>query len=240
MDNQIFDYIVSNVAPNIAKQYDEFCDWIYNTNEYNQNVTSSVFANIDFKKQLAKKIVEGLLYENDFNNTWFQLNKGSLDARLRSLIKYYLAVEILGHPDLPETKICKAISGCSHAAYLKGWAIDDTSEDAIVRMRSGDPLYQGYRFFIVNMLCFTADKFVLGFRTDSGPVNSPMKYFKGCKPLENRTSNDGTEWNAISFDRTLSDDHLAIFSNHLDGDGTIEMCDWLSDQNQHVIYRRNY
>ena len=61
---------------------------------------------------------------------------------------------------------------------------------------------------------------------------------------QNSTTNSATgfitEWNAIMFDRALSDDHLAIFSNELDGDGTIEMCDWLSDDEQRVIYRHGY
>lgn len=243
MDNKIFDYIADNVAPDIAKQYDEFCDWIHNGKECNQNVTSSIFASIDFKKQLAKRIVRSLLYEkpeNDFYITAVGVNMHSMDARLRSLIKYYSSVEILSHPEIPEERIRKVVSGCSRASYIEGWTISDISEEAIVRMRPGDELYKGYRFFIVNMLCFTADRFVLGFRTDSGPVYSPMKYYKGCKPLGNRRSSDGTEWNAIMFDRALSDDHLAVFSNELDGEGTMEMCDWLSDHEQRVIYRDGY
>lgn len=243
MENKISDYIADNIAPDIAKQYFEFCDWVNNHNECNQNVTSSIFANIDFKKQLAKRIVRTLLYENyenDFYLTAIDVNMQAMDARLRSLINYYFSVEILGHPDLPEEKVQKARLHYSRASYLKGWEIDDTSAEAVVRMRPRDPLYQGYRFYIVNMLCFTADRFVLGFRTDSGPVYSRMKYYKGCKPLGNKTSSDGTVWNAIMFDRTWSDDHLAVFSNELDGDGTIEMCDWLSDQEQRVIYRHGY
>lgn len=243
MDNKISNYIADNVAPDIAKQYDEFCDWIHNRNECSQNVTSSIFASIDFKKQLAKRIVKSLLYEkpeDDFHITAIRLNMDSMDVRLRSLINYYLSVEILCHPEIPEEKIRWAKLGCSRASYIEGWAINDTSEEAIVRMRPGDELYKGYRFFIVNMLCFTADRFVLGFRTDNGPINSPMKHYKGCKPLGNRRSGDGTEWNAIMFDRALSDDHLAIFSNELDGEGTIEMCDWLSDHEQRVIYRHSY
>ena len=242
-DNEISVFISENVAPDVAKKYTGFCDWIHDNNEYDEEVTFSVFANIDFKKRLAKRVVRSLLYENyenDFYNTAMGMNLHAMDARLRSLINYYLSVEILDHPDLPEEKIRKAISGCYRTSYIKGRGIDDESAEAIVRMRPEDPLYQGYRFFIVNMLCFTADRFVLGFRTDNGPVHSPMKYYKGCKPLGNRRSCDGTEWNAILFDRTLSDDHLAVFSNQLDSDGTIEMCDWLSEQEQRVIYRHGY
>ena len=136
MDYKISNYIADNVAPDMAKQYDEFCDWVHNRNECNQNVTSSIFASIDFKKQLAKRIVRSLLYEkpeNDFYNTAMNVNLHAMDARLRSLINYYLSVEILSHPELPEEKIRKAKSGCYRSSYIEGWAISDTSEEAIVR-----------------------------------------------------------------------------------------------------------
>ena len=238
MNSEITDFISEQITPDLGKQYKDFCDWIHNEEEYNQDVTSLVFSNLEFKKKLAKKIVRALLYD-EFDDFEFFPLKDSLDARLRSLIKYYLAVEILGNPDLPEAKIRK-VCDCKNTVWIKGRGIIDTSEEAIVRMRPGDPLYQGYRCFVVNMLCFTADKFVLGFRTDNGPVHSPMKYYKGCKPLGRRQSNDGTEWNVILLDRSLSDDYIAVFSNQLDGEGTIEICDWLSDQDQRVIFRCDY
>ena len=234
MNSEITDFISKQVSPDMGKQYQDFCNWVQNEVEYNQALTSLVFSNLEFKKNMAKKIVRNLLYDE---SDGFELYP--LDARLRSLIKYYSAVEILGNPDLPEAKVCK-VCNCKNTTWIKGRGIIDTSEEAIVRMRPGDPLYQGYRIFIVNMLCFTADKFALGFRADSGPVRSPMKYYKGCKPLGRRLSVDGTEWNVILVDRSLSDDYLAIFSNQLDGEGTIEICDWLSDQNQRVIFRCDY
>ena len=33
MDYKISDFIADNVAPDMAKQYDEFCDWIHNRME---------------------------------------------------------------------------------------------------------------------------------------------------------------------------------------------------------------
>ena len=51
---------------------------------------------------------------------------------------------------------------------------------------------------------------------------------------------DGQEWNLIECDDDLSDDNLAIISNQLDGDGTIEICDWIDDKNQRVIFKCNY
>lgn len=238
MDNEIYEFISQNTTPDIAKQYADFCDWIHSDSVFNPLVTSSVFASLDFKKKLAKKIVNDLLYENNYK-IGLLLKLNSLDVRLLSLVNYYLAVEILNHNDLPETTVQKARTRYSRASYIKGWQIDDNSPEAIVKMRPNDTLYQGYRFFLVNMLCFTAEKFVLGVRTDSGPV-SPMKYYKGCKPLGRKTSSDGITWDTILFDRSLSDDHVAVFSNELDGDGTIEMCDWLSDYNYRIIYRHSY
>ena len=90
------------------------------------------------------------------------------------------------------------------------------------------------------MLCFTSSRFVLGLRTDGGPVRGPMKYYKGCRPAGIGRAKDGTEWNLIQCDTSLSDDNLAIISNALDGDGTIEMCDWISDKIQRIIFRTNY
>jgi hypothetical protein len=33
---------------------------------------------------------------------------------------------------------------------------------------------------------------------------------------------------------------LAIFANQLDGDGTIELCDWLSPSQRRIIFRTDY
>lgn len=233
METDIFNIISIFTTQDIAKQHADFCDWVQNDKEYNHEVTSQVFANLHFKKQLAKKIVNSVLYGNYGSYSEYD----SMDSRLRSLIKYYLSVEILGNPDLPEGTIRKAFPNFSRNSWIKGWSIFDKSDEAIVKMRPCDPLYQGYRFFVINMLCFTSDRFILGFRTDSGPVRSPMKYYKGCKPLGIKASSAGVEWNTILFDRSLSDDHIAIFSNMLDGEGAIEICDWLSDYNQRVIFR---
>lgn len=244
MEQEIANFISKKFTPNTSLLYSDFCDWIHNETEYHQDVTSLVFSNLEFKKELAKEIVRVLLYDRDNSFFPFRLQNDSIDIRLRSLIKYYLSVQILGDKDLSEEIIRKVLSSqhCdySHTSWIEGRKIIDTSVEAIVRMRLGDPLYQGYRFFIVNMLCFTADKFVLGFRTDGGPVRSSMKYYKGCKPLGKRKSDDGKEWNLIIFDRTLSDDHIAVFSNQLDGDGSIEICDWLSEHIHRVVFRCDY
>ena len=236
MEIVISDFISQNITPDMAKQYSDFCDWIHDNVECNESVTSLVFANIHFKKKLAKRIVESLLHD-DICSYKTLLLRDSKDARLRALIRYYLSAEIYSNPDLREKNIHAALSPF---ATWDGLHIEDSSVDAIVRMQQEDPFYQGWRFFVVNMLCFTADRFVLGFKKDNEPLKAPMKYFKGCKPLGIRTSRDGTQWNAIMFDRTLSDDHIAIFSNTLDGEGSIKICDWISDDNQRIIYRCAY
>lgn len=228
MKHDIADYISKTISPDLAKRYTNFCDWIHNDNETDPSVMSSVFNSISFKKELAKKIVHAI-FDGDYDSFDIIGLTRSMDARLRSLINYYWSVETLSKRRFPESSIFT----------IKDPDINDP-EYQIVRMRPGDPLFDGYRFFIVNMLCFTANKFVLGFRADGKPIISPMKYYKGCKPLGNRMADDGTKWTLIMFDSALSDDHSAIFSNQLDGDGTIEMCDWLSDKNQRIIYRVNY
>ena len=240
MKTEILNAISKFASDDTAKQYADFCDWIHNDTEYDHHVCSQVFTNLSFKKQLAKKIANSVLYGNGGGYMEYRLMNDSMDVRLRSLIKYYLSVEILGNPNLSEEIIRKAISKFSHISWIEGRGIIDTSDEAIVKMRPQDPLYQGYRFFVINMLCFTADQFILGIRADSGPVRSPMKYYKGCKPLGRKVSGAGVEWNTILFDRSFSDDHTAIFSNQLDGEGSMEICDWLSDSNQRVIFRCDY
>ena len=211
------------ISPDIAKQYADFCSFSYDKEGYDALLTSSVFANLSFKKELAKKIVNAVL-DNDFYDSDLVDLCTSMDIRLRSLINYYWAVNLLNGESPHKTDIFNI----------------NNQEYEIVRMQPGDNLFQGYRCFIVNMLCFTANKFILGFRTDSGPVRHGMKYFKGCRPLGIKADKNGSKWNLILFDRSLTDDCSAIFSNSLDGDGTIEMCDWLSDHNQRLIYRCNY
>lgn len=213
MKQSIVEFISDNVSSGVARRYVDFCDWIHNEAEYDPEVTSSVFTNIRFKKELAKRIVRSIRNNDDYE--FYELRK-SMDARLCSLVSYYWAVETQGEDPRG--------AGIGNPGY------------SIVRMQPEDPLYQGYRFFIVDMLSFTADKFILGFRTDSGPVRSPMKYFKGCRPLGIRADLNGSEWNLILCDRSLTDDNTAIFSNQLDGDGEIEMCDWLSDSNQRIVF----
>ena len=229
-----------------AADYAAFCDWVKDERQFVDGLTSRVFANVKLKKAMAKAIVTHLLTDGLDGLPYHHLD---MDVRLRLLAKYYLSVAVLNDNSLPKGKVERAVKICTNepdkvhvtdGSYLNGRSILDNSTEAIIRMRSGDDFYKGYRFFVVNMLCFTTTRFVIGMRTDSGHVHHAMKYYKGCHPLGIGTDNDGIEWNLIECDTSLSDDSLAIFSNQLDGDGTIELCDWLSPSQQRIIFRTDY
>lgn len=228
-----------------AADYAAFCD-LRDERQFVEDITSKVFANVKLKKAMAKAIVSDMLAGG---LDWVPYYQHSMDARLRLLVKYYLSVAVLNDSSLPEDKVKRAVDFCAdkpsnvylnRTSYLHGWSIMDKSMEAIVRMRPGDGFYDGYRFFVVNMLCFTASRFVVGMRTDSGPVRSPMKYYKGCRPLGIEQDSEGIDWNLIECDTSLSDDFLAIFSNQLDGDGAVELCDWFSPHHHRIIFRINY
>lgn len=239
-------YFAAEGDTHSADDYAAFCDWVYDKRQFDDGITSKVFANVKLKKAMAKAIVSNLL-AGSLELVPYLYH--SMDTRLRMLVKYYLSVAVLNDNSLPEDKVERAIKICANeldkvhvtdGSYLNGWSIIDNSTEAIVRMQPGDGFYNGYRFFVVNMLCFTVSRFVIGMRTDSGPVHHAMKYYKGCRPLGMGTDNDGIEWNLIECDTVLSDDSLAVFSNQLDGDGTIEMCDWLSPSQRRIIFRKSY
>lgn len=238
-------YFAAEGDTHSADDYAAFCDWVYDKRQFDDGITSKVFANVKLKKAMAKAVVNNLLTGGGLD--WPYI-RHSMDVRLRLLLKYYLSVAVLNDNSLPKDKVERAVKICANepdkvhvtvGSYLNGWSIIDDSTEAIVRMRPGDGFYDGYRFFVVNMLCFTVSRFVIGMRTDSGP-DPEMKYYKGCRPLGMGTDNDGIEWNLIECDTALSDDFLAIFSNQLDGDGTIEMCDWLSPSQRRIIFRIGY
>ena len=243
MKDFIHDYFNTKGDSHIADDYFAFCDWINDHREYSEIITSGFFANIDFKKFLAKKIVSSMVY-----NGIHYHEHHIIDARLRSLVTYYLSVMIFSQDEKIAESALKAFNFyldeghpiTGRNGYLPGIYFLPQSEKAIVTMRSGDDFYRGYRFFIINMLCFTSRHFVVGMRTDSGTVKGGMKYYKGCRPLGIGKANNGIEWNLIECDYSLSDDNFAIISNTLDGDGTIEICDWLNNKIQRVIFRCNY
>lgn len=230
MKDFLYNYFVAKNDTHTAEEYLEFCDSAHRLNGqavYSNNLTSKVFSNLDLKKSMAKKIVSDMMNKRDH-----YLESRLIDRRLRALVNYYFAIELYS----PDPKIAET----AHNALEKFSHDYKHSEEAVVTMRNGDELYDGYRFFIINMLCFAAKRFAIGFRTDSGPVSGPMTYYKGCRPLGVRTANNGEKWNLIECDCSLSDDNIAVVSNLLDGEGTIEICDWVNDDNQRVIFRCDY
>ena len=240
-------YFAAEGDTHSAADYAVFCDWVKDERQFDDGITSRVFASVKLKKAMAKAVVNNLLTGGCLD--WRPYILHSMDVRLRLLVKYYLSVAVLNDNSLPEDKVKRAVKICANepdkvhvtdGSYLNGWSIIDNSTEAIIRMRPGDGFYDGYRFFVVNMLCFTASRFVIGMRTDSGPVRHAMKYYKGCRPLGKGTDNVGIEWNLIECDTALSDDFLAIFSNQLDGDGTVEICDWISPSQRRIIFRIGY
>ena len=234
MKDYIKEYFFSKGNSQIADDYLSFCDWIHDKREYSEIITSGVFANLDFKKFLAKKIVSDMVNKGIHHHN-------IIDARLRSLVTYYLCVKIFSQDEkIAESALMAYNHITSSHGHLPGTCVFLPPEKAIVSMRSGDDLYRGYRFFIINMLCFTSRHFVVGMRTDSGPVRGGMKYHKGCRPLGVRKASNGIEWNLIECDYSLSDDNMAVLSNLLDGEGTVEVCDWISNDHQRVIFRCNY
>ena len=241
MKDLLYNYFDAKGDARTAEDYMAFDDWIHDKRQYSEDLTSRVFSNIDLKKAMAKKIVSDMMNDRDHYN-----QSSIIDKRLRALVTYYFSIELFSEDPKVAESAAKAIRyyRSKHNQIdidLSGIAkFKDPSDDAIVVMRPGDDLYRGYRILVVNMLCFTSSRFVLGLRTDGGPVRGPMKYYKGCRPVGIGRANDGTEWNLIQCDTSLSDDNLAIISNALDGDGTIEMCDWISDKIQRIIFRTNY
>ena len=132
-----------------------------------------------------------------------------LQHRRGLLVDYYFARELFS-PD-------PTVAATARNAIERYSKCNKGPGGAVVIMRSEDEMYDGYRFFIINMLCFTANRFAIGFRTDGGPVRETMTYYKGCRPLGVRTASNGVEWNLIECDASLSDDNFAVFSNLLDG-----------------------
>lgn len=241
MKDLLSNYFAAKGDAHTAQDYFAFSDWIHDHRECSKDLTSGVFANIDLKKAMAKKIVSDMM-----NHRGDYAESGIMDRRLRALVNYYFNIQLFSQDPEVAQAAADALGryrkpGNQMVINLSdSVTIADPSEEAIVTMRPEDDFYRGYRFFIINLQCFTSRRFVIGFRTDTGPVRGPMKYYKGCRPMGTGRGINGQEWNLIECDDALSDDNLAIISNQLDGDGTIEICDWIDDKNQRVIFRCNY
>ncbi|MCM1139027.1 MAG: hypothetical protein NC453_10710 [Muribaculum sp.] len=234
----LHDFLILEGKADLLKKYEHFFD-ICTDQEYDYTLSRDVLANIDFKHSFAKYIVN-----RQKEGNWLLLSPNeSQDFRLDSFIAYYAMVKILnGSVETEEENGLKYLLGIEsyyNGCYLPGLSGNAHHAYLPVRMRPGGGLQLGYRLFVINLMCFRDKKFVMGCRCDSGPITR-MKYNKGCSPLGRRTDSQGREWTVFQVDASMSDDFTAIFSNFLDGDGTVEICDWVNDKDVRVVFRANY
>lgn len=244
MKDFICEYFNGKGDSPFAEDYTAFCDWIHDHRDFSREITSGVLTNLDLKKSMAKKIVSDMMNGSDEYR-----EQEIIDNRLRSLVTYYFSVMLFSQ----DARMAESAAGAyrkyrspeldfsiTDNGWLSGKCIVDHTGKAVVTMRPGDFLYSGYRFFVINMQCFASSRFMIGMRTDGGIVRGPMKCYKGCSPAGIGKAYDGSEWNLMECDNSLSDDNLAIIYNTLDGEGTVEVCDWINDDNQRVVFRQNY
>lgn len=232
-------YFLFSGNDEVMKQYEQFFHGC-SDEEFSLCLTEHVLSNVDLKHRLAKEIVAKIKDEGD--SCRFKWNM--LDERLMCFVAYYVAKEILNSPMSVEQ--AQSMLSCSvgegrvdKGSYLKGLTLASDEIHMPVRMRPGGDMHQGYRNFIINLLCFNTPKFLMGCRCDSGPIYS-MKYHKGCSPIGIQEAMNGDRWTVFQVDQSLTDDFTAVFSNGLDGDGTVEVCDWINEGVQRVLFRSNY
>lgn len=234
----LHDFLILEGKVDLLKEYEYFFD-ICTEQEYDSCLTRVILANIDFKHRFAKYIVN-----RQKDGDWLLLSPNeSQDFRLDSFIAYFAMVKMLnGSVEIDEVNGLKYLLGIESyydGCYLPGLSGNPHHSYMPVRMRPGGGLQIGYRLFVINLMCFKSKKFVMGCRCDSGPIIQ-MKYNKGCSPLGKRTDSQGREWTIFQVDASMSDDYTAIFSNFLDGDGTVEICDWVNDNDVRVVFRTDY
>lgn len=209
--------------------------------KYNANM-ARLLTDVAIKHEFAKWIVAKVV------NDKYAYFTGYVDARLYSMVLYSVwttilnadmnamdkeeARRILNQINLGSNIYTNIDTGC----YLKGYTIHYNHHLVPVRMQPGACIHPGYRLFIVNMLCFRDKKVVIGCRCDLGIIRSTT-YHKGCRPIGVREDSKGRNWGLMELNADLTDDNLAIFSNALDGDGTMEVCDWVNEYDVRIIYR---
>lgn len=232
------DFLKGEGRDGLWQEYEAFFDH-WPSVEYDAALTRAVFGSVDFKHRFAKYVV-GRICDGDL------LYESFTDARLSSFLRYYAVVKLL-NGDIGEERAVRLMEYLGSpnrfgmGNYLPGRTIYPRENDVCmpVTMQPGGGLHVGYRLFTVNMLCFKASRFVMGCRCDSGPVMG-MRYHKGCSPLGVGTDSYGGKWTLFNVDTALTDDNTAVFSNGLDGDGTVEVCDWVSDRDVRVVYRADF
>lgn len=232
-------FLISDGKEDLLKHFEEFFS-ISDEKEYDAALTSKLLANVDFKHRFAKYII---WCQGNPGTNFFLGSNCEPDFRLSSFIAYYGMVRLMNFKlEAEEERNLKFLLGLqnySDGIYLPGLSGNASYEFMPVKMRPGGEFQCGYRLFVVNMMCFRDKKFVMGCRCDSGPIRR-MKYNKGCRPLGLKEASKGQLWTLFQVDADLSDDFTAIFSNFLDGDGTVEVCDWVSDSDVRVVFRCDY
>lgn len=234
LKDMLHDYLQSMNQENKFEELSYFLS-LCDEKEYDPALTKYFLANIDFKHKFAKYIVNRIVLQNVY------FHDKILDARLDSLIQYQVCTKLF-NSDLRETSSAHLIR-----SFVKLYFWDSVkqknfesvmleSENVPVKMQPGGV----WRLFTVNLLGFVASKFIMGIRVcwneSSKPVNW-MKYHKGCSPAGVRRDSKGQEWTLFKIDASLTDDFTAQFSNGLEKDGIIEICDWVSDSDVRVIFR---
>ena len=234
----LHDFLISEGKVELIKEYGNFLD-MCSDKEYELSLTEGMLANIDFKHRFAKYIVK-----RQEEGDWIMLDSyGVRDHRLSSFIAYFAVIRLLNFKlsvqKIEGLKYLLRINSCFEGCYLSGLSLNECHSYMPVVMSPGGGFQQGYRMFVINLLCFRHRKLLMGCRCESGPIQK-MKYNKGCYPHGIRKDSQGRGWTIFQVDASLTDDYTAIFSNFLDGDGTVEICDWVGDTDIRIIFRSNY
>ncbi len=239
---KLTEFLESEGSDSMATRYESFFGYSSDDNTFDEMLTNDVFANVAFKHKYAKELFNKVLTRKKVVLTQYLT-----DSRLYSLLLYRLYVYILNSSIEPnkEDDIRKIISiiGLNNGyhlelgSYLKGYCLYSDDLFAPVRMTSGDELlHPGHRLFTINLLCFREREVLLGIRGD-GFIPRCTRYHKGCKPIGIKEDARGRKWLLMRACMTWSDDHTAIFSNETDGDATLEICDWVNENDVRVIFR---
>ncbi len=244
-EHKLTRYLPSNdgIFDSTRMRYERFFSYSSEMNVYDEKLTDNVFASVSFKHKHAKELFDMVLKKQGV-----VLMRELTDVRLYSLLLYRLYVYIHNCPIDPNkeddlrsiaTSIIGLQNGGCHieeGCYLKGYCLYTNDMYAPVRMSPGGEMFHpGYRLFTINLLCFREREVMLGIRGD-GFIPTTL-YHKGCKPVGVKKDAQGQAWLLMRAGMAWSDDHTAIFSNWADGNATLEICDWLSENDVRVIFR---
>ena len=119
MKDLLYNYFDAKGDARTAEDYMAYDDWAHDKRQYSEDLTSRVYANIDLKKAMAKKIVSDMMNDRDYYN-----QSSIMDKRLRALVTYYFSIELYsGDPQVAESAV-KAIAHLYCAVAIEGVADD--------------------------------------------------------------------------------------------------------------------